>query len=272
MKPSLNAKGLHQALDYLAATIQWRMASAFNPEQQPLPTKPTLPTPWFQTDIPLAHFCHTHQLTVEEQLIVLIALVPHLQPDFFDQLIMTHLSQAGDYPQIGGWRGKSHRGFLPTGETVLFILGGNQLSDRLQLKQLLDEDHLFARHRVLYLENPEDGEPLMSGKLIMSQDYVDLFTHGHFSRPRFSLSFSAERIVTEMGWEDLVLNSQTLHQIRELEAWLNHGPTLLYDWGMKKKLKLGYRALFHGPPGTGKTLTASLLGKYIADFIIIEYD
>jgi SpoVK/Ycf46/Vps4 family AAA+-type ATPase len=31
---------------------------------------------------------------------------------------------------------------------------------------------------------------------------------------------------------------------------------------MKKKIKPGYRCLFHGPSGTGKTLTATLLGKY----------
>ena len=31
---------------------------------------------------------------------------------------------------------------------------------------------------------------------------------------------------------------------------------------MAKKLKRGYRVLFHGPPGTGKTLTATLLGKH----------
>ena len=31
---------------------------------------------------------------------------------------------------------------------------------------------------------------------------------------------------------------------------------------MSKKLKPGYRVLFHGPPGTGKTLTATLLGKH----------
>jgi SpoVK/Ycf46/Vps4 family AAA+-type ATPase len=36
---------------------------------------------------------------------------------------------------------------------------------------------------------------------------------------------------------------------------------LLNDWGMRKRIKPGYRALFYGPPGTGKTLTASLLGK-----------
>ena len=31
---------------------------------------------------------------------------------------------------------------------------------------------------------------------------------------------------------------------------------------MRKRVKPGYRALFHGPPGTGKTLTATLLGKH----------
>ncbi len=34
------------------------------------------------------------------------------------------------------------------------------------------------------------------------------------------------------------------------------------DWGLKKKIKPGYRALFFGPPGTGKTLAANLIGKY----------
>jgi SpoVK/Ycf46/Vps4 family AAA+-type ATPase len=34
------------------------------------------------------------------------------------------------------------------------------------------------------------------------------------------------------------------------------------EWGMSKKIKPGFRALFYGPPGTGKTLTATLLGKH----------
>jgi SpoVK/Ycf46/Vps4 family AAA+-type ATPase len=57
------------------------------------------------------------------------------------------------------------------------------------------------------------------------------------------------------------LPEKTLQQIRELHVWVRHGDTLLQEWGMQRKLKSGYRVLFHGPPGTGKTLTASLLGK-----------
>jgi SpoVK/Ycf46/Vps4 family AAA+-type ATPase len=60
----------------------------------------------------------------------------------------------------------------------------------------------------------------------------------------------------------LVLHPNTLRQIHEIEHWLTHNDTLLHEWGMKKRIKPGYRALFYGPPGTGKTLTATLLGKY----------
>ena len=52
-----------------------------------------------------------------------------------------------------------------------------------------------------------------------------------------------------------------MDQVAELQTWLTHKDTLMKSWGLSKRLKPGYRALFHGPPGTGKTLTVSLLGK-----------
>ncbi len=261
-KKTSNFQILQETLNYLTEVIQWRMAAYFSENnlfQSPIPTPPD---DWLTTDDTLSQFIRFHKLDLVEQLTLLIALAPHLQPDFFDQLITAQLPQAGDYPQIGGWRGKSHRGFLPTGETVLFILGGNLLTERLTLQYLFSQEHLFAREHVLYLDPPDEGEPRMSGKLVLAQDYVDLFTLGRFSRPNFSMRFPAERITTQMEWQDLVLNQQTLEQIRDIQSWITYGSTILYDWGMKKKLKLGYRVLFHGPPGTGKTLTASLLGKY----------
>ena len=106
------------------------------------------------------------------------------------------------------------------------------------------------------------GEPPMSGRLVLDSDYLDLFTVGSIPIPRLSMNFPAQHLTTAMEWDDLVLNDHTLTQIKELETWVNHNDTLLYDWEMYKKIKPGYRALFYGPPGTGKTLTASLLGKY----------
>ncbi|BAY29879.1 AAA superfamily ATPase [Nostoc carneum NIES-2107] len=262
MTQLLNVQTLENALNHLAKVIEWRMDYHFSSNESVKAPVPNLPDEWLSAETPLTSFIRKHKLDTAEQLTLLMAIAPHLQPDFFDRLITANLPQAGDYPQIGGWRGKAHRGFLPTGETVLFMLGGDRFAERLRLQQMFSEEHPFARDRVIYLDSPAEGEPVMSGKLVMLQDYVELFTQGRFSRPHFSINFPAQRITTEMEWEDLVLNAQTLQQIHELEAWITHSRTILYDWNMKKKLKLGYRALFYGPPGTGKTLTASLLGKY----------
>jgi SpoVK/Ycf46/Vps4 family AAA+-type ATPase len=57
-----------------------------------------------------------------------------------------------------------------------------------------------------------------------------------------------------------VLHPGTRAQIGEIAAWIEHGPTLMHDWGMHRVLRPGYRSLFYGPPGTGKTMTAALLG------------
>lgn len=202
------------------------------------------------------------QLSDNELIVLLLALAPHLQPDFFDQIIRDNIPEAGDFPQIGGARGKQFRGFLPTGETALFLLAGIDLEKRFQIQELFSEDHFFAKKRILWLEEAPEGEPRMSGRIILSQEYIDLLTKGHVSRPKFSMTFPAQLLDTQMEWSDLVLTPQTMEQVRELETWIKHGETLLNDWGMGKRLKPGYRALFHGPPGTGKTLTASLLGKY----------
>jgi len=64
-----------------------------------------------------------------------------------------------------------------------------------------------------------------------------------------------------MEWNDLILNPKTAEAINDIKIWLEHNSIFLNKWGMDKKIKQGYRALFYGPPGTGKTLTATLLGK-----------
>lgn len=172
------------------------------------------------------------------------------------------MPKGGDFPLIGGTRGTHFRGFLPTGETALFLLAGEDLQQRLKIQQLFSQEHFFASKKVLYVEEMPAGEPAMSGKIILSPEYVELFTSGIVSRPRFGTNFPADLVQTNMDWEDLVLNQQTFTEVQELLVWLQHGQTLLDHYGMGKRLKPGFRALFHGPPGTGKTLTAGLLGKY----------
>ena len=171
------------------------------------------------------------------------------------------MPEGGDFPEFGGVKGTNCRGILPTGETAQFILAGDDLEKRIEVQRILGCEHWFAKKHILWLESVREGEPAMSGRLILNPEVVEELTIGKVSKPKFSMEFPAEYIETEMEWSDLVLPSGTLQQIREIDNWITHNDTLLHEWGMKKKIKPGYRALFYGPPGTGKTLTASLLGK-----------
>jgi hypothetical protein len=252
---------LQYALAYLEEAIRLRLQEAFPPETG-AELRPTLTDEPFRWEGHFRALLPEGNLTDDELLTLLMALAPEVEPNFYDRVFQAYLPGAGDFPQLGGWRGKQHRGFLPTGDTVLFLLAGEDTERRIQARSLFSEAHWFYQKRLLYLDLPPEGEPPMSGKLTLGNDVFDLLTQGRAATPRFSLQFPAQRIHTEMEWDDLVLNPHTLRQIKELESWVLHGETLLKTWGMGRKLKRGYRALFYGPPGTGKTLTASLLGKH----------
>jgi hypothetical protein len=250
-----NADHLSEALTYLRAVVAERL-------QSPSGSVPTIEPKQPNDESPSARFLAQHKPTGDEYVLLLLALVPHLQPQFFTQLMAEHLPEGGDFPEFGGVRGTHHRGLLPTGETAQFVLAGDDLEKRLQVQHLLGAEHWFARQRILTLEPVREGEPPLSGRLLLDAEVVEQLTTGTVTRPRFSTDFPAEYIETALDWADLVLHPATLRQIREIEHWIAHSNTLLQEWGMRKRIKPGYRALFYGPPGTGKTLTATLLGKH----------
>ncbi|MBB6127736.1 ATP-binding protein [Mucilaginibacter lappiensis] len=206
-------------------------------------------------------FIIKNQLPLEEYIILLATLVPHVKATFFENIIQEFLPNGGDFPEFGGVKGSNHRGLLPTGETVQFILGGNDLEKRITVQHLLSNG-ILVKHKLLSVESVKEGEPLMSGRLILDHEWVNRFLTGIETTPKFGPDFPAKNITTAMSWDDLVLNNYTQNQLNEILIWVKHNETLMQDEVLKRKIKPGYRALFHGPSGTGKTLTASLLGKH----------
>lgn len=210
---------------------------------------------------PYAEFVNKHNLSFEERFILILALTPHIKPELLDIFININNNTQQIYTEFGGKKGKNHSGFLPTGETIMFILAGNDLEKRFCLQHFFDNDHIFNKENILWLEEVENGEPKLNGVLAVSQDVLDLFTFGEVRKPRFSAEFPAKLLTTKMSWDDLVLPAYTMLQLFEIETWLKYHKILMNEWGMSKKLKPGYKTLFHGTPGTGKTLTAALLGQ-----------
>ena len=210
---------------------------------------------------PFSNFIQKQHPTKAEFLFLSLALAPYISPSFLAKTIQSNLPQSGDFPEIGGEKGDNNRGFLPTGETVLFLIAGLDLEKRMETLSLFSSENWLFKKGILSLEKVKSGLSKSAGRIVLDEEYAELFTTGKQTLPVLSTEFPAQHLETAQSWQDLVLPKKALERLAEIKIWVNHHDTLMNDWGMRKKLKPGYRCLFHGPPGTGKTMTATLLGK-----------
>ncbi|HMB61468.1 MAG TPA: hypothetical protein VKN36_00245, partial [Eudoraea sp.] len=195
----------------------------------------------------------------EEKLVLLLAITPHVRPGFLEEVMARALPQGGEFSAFGGIKGQQHRGIIPTGETALFLLAGMDTRERLNYQKLFSSDGLFAIHGMLQVDGAPPGEPAMSGRLMPDPDWLQKILLGKEAAPVYSVEFPARKITTNMLWDDLVLHPQTSDQINDIQVWMSYHQKVLQDPVFGRRIKPGYRVLFHGKAGTGKTTTASLL-------------
>ena len=200
-------------------------------------------------------------LDESERLALALSLAPHLRPEILDVFLGVNVVTQRNFSEFGGAVDKGFNGFLPTGQTLVFIISANNPLLKNAAISILSSEHKFADEQLICLTATEQGLPMLSGILTLSEQWLHYFLSGDKVRPELSDTFPASPITTPLSWSDLVLDYHVMVQIEEIRAWLEHGETLMNNWGLAKKIKPGYRAVFYGPPGTGKTLTAALLAK-----------
>jgi hypothetical protein len=252
---------LERELDWLAALVQARVERLFRrqggeanlaliPEPPPLPAGLEDASPWAQL---------VHELAAEPlaRLALALALAAQLRPAALDPLQLHNPQLERRFSECGGLMRES--GFEPTGDTLALLADGGQVAGRLAVLRLLAEEGPLRRRGLLA---PPEGDAPLKGSLRLSGAWLEWLV-GAGPRPDESTAPGtvAQRLETGMAWSELVLPAGTLRQLEEIETHLQHRHTLLEEWGMGRRLRPGYRALFHGPPGTGKTLTAALLGQ-----------
>ncbi|MGC1301826.1 MAG: ATP-binding protein [Caulobacteraceae bacterium] len=211
----------------------------------------------------LGRLVRDHGLGWPERLVLTLALAPHVRPQILDPLFLRNSNIDRGFTEFGGWRGRSHSGFLPTGETAALLVAGEAIERRFELRRLFADDHPFRRRNILRLDHDAGGEPYLSGALMLSDETLTQLTRSGRHRPEFGAAFPAKLITSELSWEDLVLGREGRAELETITAWIRHGQTILEDWGFSRTIKPGYRSLFYGPPGTGKTLAAILIGKAV---------
>lgn len=203
-----------------------------------------------QDDIPFA-----------ERVTVMLALMPHVCPRALDIFFVQNKDFDRQYTEFGGWKGLSHGGFLPTGETASFILAGEDVERRKEVVRLFSRGHWLYRKNILKLEGANEGEPLLSGQLRLSEEFLCRVMLDTEYKPDYSIGFPAKLITTGLEWKEMVVDYRVENELEEINTWITSHRVIMEEWRLSRYLKTGYRALFYGPPGTGKTLAATLLGK-----------
>ena len=214
---------------------------------------------WFEST--WANLVRQMNLKTEECLAIGLALIPELKPETLHILVEAQKNTDLNSKDFGGVNGSQYAGVLPTGQTLAFLLHKNISFGSIKAHQVLHPENRLTKLGVVTLKTPEKNDPFLSGVLQISEEYLHILTKDAPYVPKLSTSFPAELITTEMTWSDLVLPDKTLFQLEEIISWFKGKQNLLNNSEVKKLLRPGYRAIFHGPSGTGKTLSAQLLAK-----------
>lgn len=246
-------------LDWLKSFISVRIKVYFNGHVEG-ESFPELP-PVTDTSTPYYRFLSDYQLDFVERVVLLMSMVPLLAPQTYDCFFIQNTSIGRPFSEFGGIEDKVHRGFIPTGETVNFVVNGSNISKRMELLRVFSEDHFFSKNQVLHLKNDQYSTSFWSNRLVINEDFFYHLISGDIIKPKFSAEFPAKELTTNLNFDDLIVSKQLKDELSYILTWIRHKEEIKATESLRRNFSAGYKALFYGPPGTGKSLTAALLGK-----------
>lgn len=197
-----------------------------------------------------------------DKVLLWLSVSPVLKPNLLDSFYVKNQDIDNRFSEFGAFRPAQFNGLIPTVDTLLFILCGDDIQQRVFYMNHFDRNHFLLAANLISFEAPAYTEPYTASIVLASNDLIELLLRGKEYAPEFSHSFPAKRLLTKQTWDDLILEDQTRKQIDEIKTWVEMGNTMLDELDLRHKIKPGYRTLFFGPPGTGKTFTAALLGMH----------
>ena len=253
-----NLELIQKELEALEIIIKTRIKSYFDQSDEKLLFDlPNLD----EYDSSYSQFLKKHNLNENERIVFLLALAREVYPLVLDPFLTKNSLYDLSFTEFGGVNNVVNNSFIPTLQTALFLICGD---DKLAIVNTMN---LLSHRGKIFKVNifkDTDSKNIIDRPLSLSNAAVNSFLNENNPKAvTYARDFPATLLQTDQKWEDLVFSKFTIEHLEELDTWLFHHDELLNDWGMSKYIKKGYKALFYGPPGTGKSLTATLLGKKI---------
>lgn len=86
------------------------------------------------------------------------------------------------------------------------------------------------------MEGQDDGEPFLSGKLLVSEEILAKVFHRKYE-PEYNADFLAKRLTTPLEWNDLVLPYHLKDDIHDIVCWINRQEEIRKRWRLDRIVK-----------------------------------
>jgi DNA polymerase III delta prime subunit len=210
-----------------------------------------------------AELVNNYELNPSERLLLISSLVPHLSPETFTSRIRDEEKELKiKYPKLGGYFDTTFTNFVPTLQTVVFLLSGDDMSALLYNHLFLAGKSTLVTEQIITLgivSTSEDDTNMRNHAVKLAPEYVEYLISGKKPRPDFGRAFPATLLTTGLDWDQLVVKPSIFKELERIMLWEKHGKGLLDK--ANHKLNSSFTCLFYGPSGSGKTLAVQLLGK-----------
>lgn len=256
-----NAQVITEELKWLSAVIDLRITTYFNPPEDLTDIRSIAPPVHPASESPYSNLIDQLKLGFEERLLLALATAPHTDPKLLDFFFTKNQNTDRRFTEFGGIAKENSGAFLPTLNTALFILFGNDLEGRLSFTASLRKQNALMSKGILQLVKDSKGDASIDKRLDLSAPYRLHLLACEEIQSHSSKDFPAEALTTSLEWDDFYIEENIKEELEEILLWIEHGSFVMDSWQLRKRIKPGYRSLFYGPPGTGKTLAASLIGK-----------
>lgn len=160
---------LTEEMDWLAKVIDSRMRIYFQLEVTHASID-DIPAPEPGNDT--VYGMTVNKLSFEERIIVALSLTPHIKPQLLDAFFIQNTTYHRRFSEFGGVISNRHAGFVPTGETALFIIAGDDIDKRIHGMQLLSSNKISGKDGLIKLEEITTGEPKASGTLTPADAFL----------------------------------------------------------------------------------------------------
>lgn len=264
----LNVKQVEENSELIAAELSW-LENLIDRRLAHLQLEETAENNWLydsgtlpaidEKESAYAELIRNFSLTETDRLLLICALAPHVRPELFTKRLRDEKSSYKiKFPELGGYFDSTFLNFIPTMQTAVFLIAGNDLPNQSLYHLTLLGSKLFEEQIVNLRSGMETEDGNERNQILsMAPEYAHYLLSSKKPRLDFGKAFPATHVSTDLHWEDLILNTHTRDQVEEVMNWVNASSQL----NKTKKLSTGFPCLFFGPPGTGKSLTAKLIGK-----------